>query len=371
MRVNRTNQSKGSVLVVDDMVENLRLATDMLSQIGYEVRPVRSGAQAILAVANDPPDIILLDINMPEMNGYEVCTKLKEDEKTQGIPVIFISALNEPLDKVNAFGVGGVDYVTKPFDVQEVAARIETHLSLRNTQHKLEKSYLELRALEESRDQLVHMVVHDMRTPMTVIMMNVEVLKSKLKGQISESSMEIVNQCIVGSQRLQSMTNNLLDLSRLEANQMPVRPEDCDLAKLVEEIVEEGRRLSESRTIVCDVPREVLLRCDKGLVRRVLENLLGNALYHTETSTEITVSVLLEADFVRVSVQDRGAGVPKESREEIFKKFSTLSDSSVREHHSVGLGLVFCKLAVEALGGVIGVESEVGEGSTFWFSLPR
>lgn len=365
-----TEDSKGSVLVVDDMVENLRLATDMLSQIGYEVRPVRSGAQAIQAVASDPPDIVLLDINMPDMNGYEVCEKLKEGATSRHIPVIFISALNESLDKVKAFGVGGVDYVTKPFDVQEVAARIETHLALRRTQRELMKSYQELRALEDSRDQFVHMVVHDMRTPMTAIMMNVEMLKSVLEGKVSQSSMEIVDACILGSQRLHSMTNNLLDLSRLESRQMPVRPETCDIAKLVGSTVADTRSLSGNRSIECDIPDEVPICCDSGLVRRVLENLLGNAIHHTKPSTAVTVAVAVEPGLVRISVQDRGAGVPLEAREEIFKKFSTLGGSLVREHHSVGLGLVFCKLAVAALGGEIGVESEVGQGSTFWFSLP-
>src|SRR5690349_20675110 len=132
--------SPPSILVVDDTIENLRLLASMLGEHGYDTRPVTNGRHALQAVENDPPDLILLDINMPEMNGYEVCRLLKADEVLRGIPVIFISALNENLDKVNAFATGGVDYITKPFQMEELHARVQTHLKLRLLQVELEET---------------------------------------------------------------------------------------------------------------------------------------------------------------------------------------------------------------------------------------
>ena len=157
-----------SVLVVDDTIENLRLLSDLLGEHGYEVRAVTNGRQALQAVERDPPDLILLDISMPEMDGYEVCRRLKASERSQDVPVIFLTALTDTADKVRAFEAGGVDYVTKPFQVEEVLARVKTHVALRRAQADLADSYARLRALEQLRDDLVHMVVHDMRSPLPV-----------------------------------------------------------------------------------------------------------------------------------------------------------------------------------------------------------
>src|SRR3954470_1077963 len=152
----------GSILVVDDTVENLRLLASLLGEQGFEVRPVTSGKQALQAAAHDPPDLILLDITMPEMDGYETCERLKQLDAVRDVPVIFLTALGEIGDKVRAFEVGGADYVTKPFRIEEILARIRVHLALRRAQLELARNYERLGALERLRDDLVHMVVHDM-----------------------------------------------------------------------------------------------------------------------------------------------------------------------------------------------------------------
>ena len=166
-----------SVLVVDDTIENLRLLSELLGEQGYEVRAVTNGRQALQAVEHDPPDLILLDINMPEMNGYEVCRRLKAQERSKDVPVIFLTALTDTADKVRAFDAGGVDYVTKPFQFEEVLARVKTHVALRRAQVELADSYTRLRALEQLRDDLVHMVVHDMRSPLPALLINLRLLR--------------------------------------------------------------------------------------------------------------------------------------------------------------------------------------------------
>src|SRR5262245_12143013 len=160
--MDREAPRKASILIVDDTIDNLRLMTSMLSQQGYEARPVPNGRLALQAVEHDPPDLILLDVNMPAMNGYEVCEQLKSRPNTKDIPVIFVSALDETMDKVKAFSVGGCDYVTKPLQYEEVFARVESQLALRRAHVALERSYSDLRELEQLRDNLVHMIVHDM-----------------------------------------------------------------------------------------------------------------------------------------------------------------------------------------------------------------
>ena len=161
--------SEPSILVVDDNAANVQLLVGMLKDRGYKVRAALSGKLAIQAVQNNPPDLILLDVNMPEMNGYEVCERLKSDESTRDIPIIFVSALHETLDKVKAFGVGGVDYITKPFQFQEVEARVRTHLELCRQRREIRESYARLRQLEKLRDDLVHMIAHDLRNPLTAV----------------------------------------------------------------------------------------------------------------------------------------------------------------------------------------------------------
>ncbi len=163
-----------NILVVDDTPENLHVLAGMLNERGYKVRPVPSGKLALQAAKMTKPDLILLDINMPDLNGYEVCAQLKRDERMLDVPVIFISALNETIDKVMAFGVGGVDYITKPFQFEEVEARVAVHLKLRRTQMELEwrnaelkKTNEELRRLHELRDNLTNMIIHDLRSPLT------------------------------------------------------------------------------------------------------------------------------------------------------------------------------------------------------------
>ena len=169
MNESTTPRETPSILIVDDMPANLQLLTAMLKERGFKARIARSGRLALQAARNDPPDLILLDVSMPEMNGYEVCERLKADEKLVEIPVIFISALSETIDKVKAFGVGGVDYLTKPLQLDEVLARVEAHIELRRQRLELQQSYAMVRKLEDLRDSLVHMIVHDMRNLLLAI----------------------------------------------------------------------------------------------------------------------------------------------------------------------------------------------------------
>ena len=357
------------MLVVDDTIENLRLLSSMLEEHGYEVRPVTNGRQALQAVERDPPDLILLDITMPEMDGYEVCRRLRANDRSKDVPVIFLTALTDTADKLRAFDTGAVDYVTKPFRFEEVLARVKTHVALRRAQVALADSYKRLSTLERLRDDLVHMIVHDMRSPLQVLLTRLELLEGPAAA-LGEDSRDDLQNAIESSKELGRMVNDLLDVSRLEAGEMPLERGVWDLTRMANEVRAALGTIDRERPIDVESPGAVDVSCDGALVRRVMENLVSNVIKHTPAGTRMRISIARGDGRVRVAVHDEGSGVPAEAREKIFEKFGTVESRHERAYHSVGLGLAFCKLAIEAHGGTIGVDPGVPVGSTFWFELP-
>lgn len=364
------------ILVVDDTPANLQLLGGMLKERGHKVRPVPSGKLALQAAAAASPDLILLDINMPGMNGYEVCTELKRQELTREIPVIFISALNETIDKVMAFGVGGVDYVTKPFQFEEVEARVACHLNLRRLQldlaarnEELRQSNDDLRRLQELRDNLTHMIVHDLRSPLSGVIGAMEVIGMEA-GTLPASSRKMLQLGRDAGQQMIAMINSLLDISKIEAGELQPHCTEGDLVATAREAVNTLGGLHRQRTVAVESHREpLLLSFDRELISRVIQNLLGNALKFTPQNGTIRIQITPAAGAFRVGVADNGPGIPPEFHQRIFEKFGQVNTDRARV--GTGLGLTFCKLAIEAHGGRIGVESTVGEGSTFWFELPE
>lgn len=344
-----------NILVVDDIPANILLLVRMLTDRGYNPRPVLSGKLALQAAHEDPPDLILLDINMPEMNGFEVCEQLKADVFLKDIPVIFISALNETIDKVKAFRVGGVDYVTKPFQFEEVYARVQTHLRLRH--------------LEILRDDLTHMVVHDLSNPLLVIFGLLDVLESQESPKLSSSTKEFVTLARLSTEELRNSISSILDVSKIGAGEMKLHCEPCDLVALIHSMVCTTHILPGNRTVTFDAQEAPLVvTADVGLIRRVLQNLISNAVSYTPSGGDVHITLTSSSSEVRVSVTDSGPGIAPEHHQRIFEKFGQVEDQINRT--GTGLGLTFCKLAINALGGRIGVESEVGKGSAFWFTLP-
>lgn len=360
---------ESTILVVDDTHASLKLLTDILGAAGYQVRPSDSGELALASATENPPDLILLDISMPGMDGFEVCRRLKSDTRLADIPVIFISALSETMDKVTAFAAGGVDYVTKPFEPAEVQARARTHLEVRRQRRLLQESNEALRRLEELRDNLVHMIVHDMRSPLMTISGCFELLHKELAGG-AQGPRRHLQMGLGAAEELTAMCDDLLDVSRLEAGGMPVHREPWDLLTLISDAVGETRVQADSHGIAVHVEgQHVRASVDKSLISRVVVNLLSNAIKHSPGQGIVTAGVRTAGTSVRVEVSDMGSGIPPEYHEKIFEKFCQVQARQEGHKHSTGLGLTFCKLAVQAHGGEIGVASQIGKGSTFWFTL--
>ena len=365
------NSQIATILVVDDDPANLSVMSDYLKEYKYRVIVARDGESALARAEYGKPDIILLDVLMPKMDGYETCRLLKTREPLRDIPVIFMTALAETSDKVAAFQAGGVDYVTKPFQQEEVLARVRAHLELRANKRELEKSYQALRHLEEMRDKLVHMVIHDMRSPLWGIRELLKLLTEEEPG-LSEDGRDRLNQVVATAGSLLEMVSAILDVSKMESGAMKLNIGECSIEKAVRQVFTDFKALSRSRQMifVCDADAPAVIRADAGLVARVIENLVVNAIKFTpESEGIIRVHVAAVGDRVKISVEDNGYGIPPEHRERVFEKFGQVEDGINQKKYSTGLGLPFCRMAIEAHGGRITLDSQE-KGSRFCIELP-
>lgn len=364
-------EKKPDILIVDDTPANLNLLCEIIRGQGLKARPVPSGALALAAAAASPPDLILLDIDMPELTGFEVCQRLKADPALAEIPVIFISALTAITDKVRGFEVGGVDYVPKPFQQEEVIARVRAHLELRRQRREIQRAYGRLRELEQLRANLVNMVVHDLRSPLSAICSLLYSVKTE--PNVPEQAIEDAEGALAAAMEMSTMITSVLELNKIEDGAMRLELADCDLVALVGEVMSELRGIIGGRVIELTASAPSIVQAiDKELIVWVLQNLLSNALKFASRCKNVQINIESGQDCVRTSVADDGPGIPREYHQKIFEKSGQAEARRSRLRNSTGLGLSFCKHAVEAHGGAIGVNSDSGRvGNTFWFTLPR
>jgi two-component system sensor histidine kinase/response regulator len=280
---------------------------------------------------------------------------------------------------VRAFQAGGVDFITKPFQFEELKVRIETHLRLRRLRdelamknRELQRGYDRLRELETLRDNLTHMIVHDMRQPLTGLYGYLQLLRIRTRDADLADMSGYVDRSMESANALIGMVNSLLEIHRMESGTLVLQKTPCDIAALADRAWERMEPLRGTRLLEKRYPAELLtVSCDEGIVVRVLQNILGNALGFAPEGSTIAVEIEGPGNLAVVRVSDGGPGIAPEHHARIFEKFGHVETAGATRAHSTGLGLAFCKLAVEAHGGSIGVESDLGKGSTFWFMLPR
>jgi two-component system sensor histidine kinase/response regulator len=365
--------SPAEILIVDDTPDTRRALELILRNNGYRMRQASSGQHALDEVAAHPPDLILMDINMPGMDGMEAASRLKENPATADIPIIFISVRSEATDKVKAFGTGGVDYVTKPFYAEEVISRIAVHLTMSRQRIELKENYDRIHQLEIIREKLTRLIVHDMSSPLNAIHMHLEIMGKHLADSSAEARKSL-RRGLAATDNLIDMTKSLLDMARLRQGGLPLKIVTADLADLARETVAEASVQCGDRTVTVENPTEkVLVRVDTSLLRRVIRNILDNAIKFTDSRTgRIILRETIAADGRRIiAIEDNGPGIPEEYRSKIFEEFWQIEGTSVQGVHSTGLGLNFCKLAVEAHGGRIVVREAPGHGSIFEIALPE
>lgn len=364
---------KADILIVDDTPANLRVLSRLLTDAGYKVRPVPDGRLALEAVRAVQPDLIFLDIRMPEMDGYEVCEKLKESELTEDIPVIFISALNDLEDKMRGFETGAVDFISKPFQEGEVLARLETHLTIRNQRREIARQLKELKDLEALRENLTQMIVHDLNNPLHGILGFIQLLRLELDGVENENIARYAVSIEGIVRSAADMIRAILDVGKIESGEMQVSPEEISIRTTLRSVSDEIAPLiqqKELRLEIAEVDENQTLSADPALFRRILINIIGNAIKFSPEGGVITVRVSAEPEGICIAIEDQGPGIPPEYEETIFEKYGQVKSKVSGRKYSTGLGLAFCKLAVEAHGGTIGVASVEGAGSRFWMQFP-
>ena len=363
MDTRQTGQKKGTILIVDDNVANLRLLSRMLLKNDYKIRPVNSGASALATSQANPPDLILLDIMMPEMGGYEVCERLKMDEKTRDIPIIFISALDTTQDKVDAFAAGGVDYVTKPFRVDEVMARVETHLMLRNLQKDLQQEVAEL-------DAFAHTVAHDLKSPLTTIKGYTGLLSDSITGEdplLPEDVQATLGGITKGILKMDSIIESLLLLAGVRKQEVEFEP--LDMTVLVVDAYQRLAGMIEKFQAEIILPETWETALGHGpWVEEIWANYISNGIKYGGRPPRLEVGTTRQSDsMVRCWVRDNGPGLSPEQQARLFIPFERMGQVKVQGY---GLGLSIVVRIIERLGGEVGIESELGQGSTFWFTLP-
>ena len=374
MNFNSRYELKTEILIVDDTPYNLRLLSMILSTNGYEVRKAINGKMAIESIKARPPSLILLDIKMPEMNGYETCERLKENPEYQNIPIIFISALDDVTDKVKAFSIGGVDYITKPFHQEEILARIENQIRLQFLKNELEKKNRSLhdlnRKLEESNQRLndfAHVVSHDLKQPIQSIMGFSNLILMQYKSSLDESIVRYLDRINQAGDRMQGFISNLLDFAQMEKGDRPFYPVDCTavMTQVVDNL--QGQIQDINAQVVYD-PLPTVMGHETQLVQ-LFQNIIGNALkyFHPERTPNIQITVDSTGEMSTIRIQDNGIGIAPEFLPTIFDAFKRAHQGEYDGH---GIGLATCQKITELHHGTISVTSELGQGSIFSLTLP-
>jgi two-component system, sensor histidine kinase and response regulator len=370
------------ILVADDVPANVELLFDQLHALGYRTVSALDGPSALTAAFLHHPELCILDVSMPagdlgcddRSTGFEVCRRIKRDPRTARIPVIFVTALNDTSDRVKAIEAGGDDFLTKPHNRLVLGARVRSLIRLKAATDALEDSYRKLRELEKVRDDLMKMIVHDLKTPLTSILASLELLLDGDLGPLSSDQRGMVSDADGKAQELLRLIEDLLEIARIEEAALPLSLEPISAPDLLGEILGEWavRFQQDGATASIDVADDVtLFEADRGLLKRVFANLVQNALTHSARAITLTLTARRDPSGVLFTVADNGPGIPPQYHELIFRKFEQVRALNAPRVRSSGLGLAFCRLVVEQHGGRIWVQSAEGQGSAFHILLPQ
>lgn len=398
------------VLVVDDAADNRGLLAQLLRRDGYRVSEASDGREALATLEADPPDLMLLDLMMPVMDGFQVLAHL-EARKGPPLPVIVVTASAEREARLMALERGAHEFLTKPIDREEVRVRVRTLMELKEARdalearaqaleeeiaqrtqelrdahaqlqvraqtleertRKLEIAYEALQRADRYKDDFLSVISHELRTPINFITGFGSLLLEGAAGKLEDEQLLYIRKMIEGGDRLNGLVSNLLDVATIQAGKLAYSPYPHDYPALVAEAIETMRPEADAKgiTLESDVRVALPVVMDGRRMHQVLCQLLSNGIKFTPSGGKVTVKARVDEDLLVTEVVDTGKGIPAEAIPHVFTRFKQLDMSTTREAGGIGVGLTICKAIVEAHGGQIGVLSEAGKGSTFWFSVP-
>lgn len=368
------NNSDFTILIVDDVDANVLLLKLLISKAGYKTLTAYNGRDALEIVDKQRPDLILLDIMMPIMDGHEVARRLRELPDKADIPIIFLSALNSTEDIVQGFKLGAADYVSKPFNKDELLTRINHQVSLIDAKRTISRQTEELRKTILGRDKLYSVIAHDLRAPIASIRMVMEVLIAGIK---KESIDEDMFELLIMANRLTddsfTLLDNLLKWTKSQTGRLnTVFQDEIDVMNLVSGVVEVLRAVAKLKNITINIvgSTERFARIDIDMIKTALRNLISNAIKFSYDGSVVEVEIVEEPERIIILVRDHGAGISKENQNKLFQAESHFTSYGTDHEEGSGLGLLLCNEFVGRNGGTLGFVSQEGVGSTFSFDIP-
>lgn len=353
------------ILIVDDNTNNLGVLYRYLDDVGFEVLVSQDGERAIRLAHQQRPDVVLLDIMLPGIDGFETCRELKKSDETSDIPVIFISALTDIEDKVRGFEAGGVDYITKPFNQEEVLARINAHVTIKRQREQLDE-------LNATKDRLFSVIGHDLRGPFMGLLGALQLLRDSSHEMDAETTRELIENLYGSAEKTYHLLENLLEWSRSQQRNTEIAPSTINLHRLVTNTVQvfDATARQKSVSLHVDIDESLTVFADRDMVSTVIRNLVNNAIKFTKSEGGVTISATGSLETVTVQIEDTGIGMPQQEADQLFVMQGSRSKPGTAGERGSGLGLLLAQDYVIRNGGTISATSSPGEGSTFTFTLP-
>lgn len=359
------SEVKPVILIVDDEPISLKYLGNLLDLRGYKIFYATNGQKAVDVLQNTKPDIILLDVILPDINGFDLCRKIKSDENLSSIPVLFLTGLTDIKEKMKGFQAGAADYITKPFEEEEILARVKTHLELR-------KSYEKLSLLNATKDKFFSIIAHDLRNPFSSISGFTELMETDYESLTEEEKKLFIGEISKISKNANDLLDKLLQWAIIQTNQVKYIPENIIIREAVQNSIKiiEGSAKIKDIQIFNNIDENHSVFCDPVLFETILRNLLSNAVKFSFNNSKIEVDIENLNSLIRISVQDYGTGMEQDDLNKLFRIDVNTNQIGKTKERGNGLGLILCKELVEICKGKIEVESQSGQGSKFTLIFP-
>ena len=368
----KINRSDYKILIVDDVTSNVLLLKILLTNEKFQICTASNGHQCVEVARSEHPDLILLDVMMPELNGFDTAVILKKDPLTADIPIIFLTALNSPSDLVHGFQVGAHDFLTKPFNKEELIMRVMHQISLVAAKRYIIEQNEKLKRIISNRDTMYSVIAHDLRSPMASIRMVLNLCVNVVTpDMVGEEIFGLLDKANRESEETHDLLDNLLKWTKSQTGRLEVAYQNLELDDIVPGVVDIFTMIAEMKKIKLQyIPSEehLKVRADNDMMKTVVRNFISNAIKFTPEGKGIEVYYKKSGEFAKISVRDHGVGIAPERIDTLFHKGETTYGTGGEE--GSGLGLQLCADFARKNGGDVMVESTLGEGSTFSFLVP-